>query len=884
VSEDNFLTKALIGTDLTRRSFLKWSAALGGAVAATGALNYGLKAADAAAAAATGEGKWVAVSCWHNCGGRCANYAYVVDGVVTKQKTDDTHPDSPDFPQQRGCARGRSQRHQVFGADRLKYPMKRKNWAPGGGDKSLRGRDEWVRISWDEALNIVSSEIKRIKEKYGNTSIFVPGGSEIGRPLAMYGGYVPSYGTTSGGTLHSDKTTVLGYTAYTDVMMNDRMNHRQTTLFVHFGMNSTSSSGGNPTFNHLQNKKGGAKIIYIDPFYTDSAQILADEWIPIRPGTDHAMVLGMAYTLLTEDNPKTNPLIDWDFLNRCTLGFDAEHMPTGANPKENFKDYVLGTYDGQPKTPAWASEICGVDPQRIHDLALEIAVTKNVGLGMSSSTARVMNADSWPQMFYTFGAMSGHIGKSGSFAADGYYHSNFSGLSCSPSLVSSGSSGAPGGAANPVDGGSADVWTVLPKIPGTRLNHVWMWDAIVQGKYQAAKGEWKDINIQLIYHGGSAKLQTADGMTKGIEAHRKVEFVVSHSQILTTNSKYADVVLPVTTNWEREGGAVSGANREIGFFWGSQVTPPLFEAKDDMWIAAEIGKRLGLDATKIETMPAKQQVFNQIAGAKVLKEDGKTQETLVTITDADIAEWGVTGKAQTGRIPIKQLQQNGFYQVPRKPGDNYEFIAMKSFRDDPVKNPLPTKSGRLNIHSQTLADIIDSRGWSQIKPYPAYNPAKEGYEASFKDWKNKIKGDYPLQNFNIHYYRRSHSVFDNIRQLRRAFPHEFYMNTLDAAERGINHGDIVLIRSMHGKSIRPVYVTDRIMPGVVTVPHGAWVEMDEATGIDKAGADNILAGPVATGQGVSGWNTCLVQVEKYTGSVELKPDFTWPQRIPLKGA
>ena len=888
MSEQNFLTRVLTDAVLSRRSFLKWSAVLGGTAAlAANGLNVGLQKTASAApeAAAPSTGKWIAASCWHNCGGRCANYAYVVDGVVTKQKTDDTHPDSPDFPQQRGCARGRSQRHQVFGADRLKYPMKRKNWAPGGGKKELRGRDEWVRISWDEALDLVAGEIKRIKEKYGNAAIFVPGGSEIGRALTLYGGYVPSYGTTSGGTLHASKRSVLGYAAYTYVMMNDRMNHRQTSLFVHWGMNSTSSSAGNPTFNHLQNKKNGAKIIYIDPFYTDAAQVLADEWIPIRPGTDHAMVLGMAYTLLTEDNPKTNPLIDWDFLNRCTIGFDKDHMPAGADPKENFKDYVLGTYDGQPKTPEWASEICGVDPQRIRALALEIARTKSVGLGMASSTARVQNADSWPQMFYTFGAMSGHIGKSGSFTADGYYHSNFSGLSGGTALVSSGSGGLPSVGANPLEEKSADVWTVLPKIPGTRLNHVWMWDAIVQGKYQAAKGEWKNLNIQLIYHGGNAKLQTADGMTKGIEAHRKVEFVVSHSQILTTNSKYADVVLPVTTNWERAG-AITGANREIGFFWGSQVSQPLFEAKDDIWIAAEIGKRLGVDAAKINPMTTAQQVYNQIMGAKVLKDDGKTQENLVTITDKDVAalaEQGVVVKAQTGRVPIFELKENGFYQVPRKPGDNYEFVAMKTFRDDPEKNKLPTQSGKLEIHCQTLADIIDSRGWSQIKPYPAYNPAKEGYEATFKDWKNKIKGDYPLQNYNIHYYRRSHSVFDNIPQLRRAFPHEFFMNTLDAAERGIKHGDIVLIRSRHGQAIRPVYVTDRMMPGVVTVPHGAWVEMDEASGIDKAGADNIIAGSVATGQGVSGWNSCNVQVEKYTGAIELKPDYMWPQRIPLKG-
>src|SRR5690606_1818555 len=103
----------------------------------------------------------------------------------------------------------------------------------------------------------------------------------------------------------------------------------------------------------------------------------------------------------------------WDFLNRCTVGFDAEHMPPGADPKDNFKDYVLGTYDGTPKTPEWASEICGVDPDRIRALAREIGSTKRVALLTAWAPARIHNGDSWPQMFMTLGCMTGHIGQPG---------------------------------------------------------------------------------------------------------------------------------------------------------------------------------------------------------------------------------------------------------------------------------------------------------------------------------------------------------------------------------------------------------------------------------------------------------------------------------------
>ncbi|HKJ27004.1 MAG TPA: molybdopterin-dependent oxidoreductase [Anaerolineales bacterium] len=885
MTEKNFLNKALNDTLLTRRSFLKWSAALGGTAAIAGGLNYGLTAAKNAAA--SDEGEWINAACWHNCGGRCPNYALVKDGVVVRQKTDDFKADSPDTPQQRGCARGRSQRHQCFGADRIKYPMKRKNWEPGGGKKELRGQDEWVRISWDEALDIVASELQRIKDKYGNEGIFSPGGGEIGRTLTLFGGFVARQGSTSGGTLHLSKNTTLGIGTYTNVLMNDRMDHRNTDLFVHFGCNSISASGGNPTYNHLQNMRQGAKCIVIDPFYNDSIMVLADEWVPCRPGTDASLVLGMSYVLITQDDPDTNPLIDWDFLNRCTLGFDENNMPEGADPKENFVDYVLGTYDGVPKTPEWASEICGVPPERIESLAIEIASTKNVGLGMSSATCRIMNADSWPQLFYTFGAMTGHIGKPGSFATDGYYHQNFSGVRTGPNLVSMGGSGVSGVGRNPLQGESANAFTALPEVPGIQLFEPQMWKAIATGKYQKGKDDIRDLNVQCIYHGGGAKLQTADAQVWGIEAHRKVEFVVSQSHFLTTNSKYSDIVLPATTQWERFG-TLSSANREIGFIWAQQITEPLFEAKDDIWMAAEIGKRLGLDPEMIDPVPLKQQVFNRLAGAKVMKDDvpySKSEyEPLLTITQDDIDEWDVEGEPQTGRITLKEFKKTGFYQVPRSPGDNFEYVGLKDFREDPEANPLNTTTGKIMIHNQWAADVVEQRGWSEIPPYPSYNPPQEGYEATFEDWDNKVKGEYPLQNYNIHYFRRSHSIFDNIQQLRRAFPHEFFMNPVDAEERGIEHGDIVLISSRHGQVIRPVALTPRIMPGVVTVPHGAWAEVDEESKIDKAGSDNYLHGAVPTGQGVSGWNSLNVQVEKYDGPIELLPDYKWPQRIPIEEA
>lgn len=846
---------------MSRRSFLGLSAtAVAGAAAAITLPGCGLikTSSDQISRLAGKEGEWKPAACWHNCGGRCLNKAYVVEGVVVRQKTDDTHPDSPDFPQQRGCVRGRSQRMQVFAPDRLKYPMKRKNWEPGGGNKELRGQDEWVRISWDEALDTIASETKRIQQKYGKRSIFLTNGNEVGRTLSLAGGYVTNYGTTSWGSWRWGPEKFGMAEGFMEQSINDRFDLRNSQLIVITGGNSAWSAGGNPTYHYLQAKKAGAKFVFIDPSYTDSAELLADQWIPIHPATDHAFFLGMAHTLLTEDNPSSNPLIDWDFLNRCTVGFDADHMPEGADPQENFKDYVLGTYDHEPKTAEWAAAICGVEAETIKKLARDIAKTERVALLTAWAPARTHNSDSWPQMFMTFGAMTGNMGKSGCMTGVSCHFATANG---GPSLVTAGGDGLPK-LNNPVSDNMCDSE---------------MWSAIINGKYTAGYQDVRDINIQMIYHGGGALLQTRSAQTTGIEAHRKVEFVVSQGHFLTTNAKYSDIVLPATTEWERPGGFVSSCNREMLIYY-TNITKPLYEAKSDQWIAAELGKRLGLKGEDVYPINENQQLLNKLAGAQVVKTDGSGMENLVTLTADDIKELGAKGEPQQGRITFQELKKKGIYQVERKAGDNLGFIAYKEFRADPAGNPLKTDSGKLEIHSKALADLIKSKGFTQVKPIPTYNPAVEGYEATFKDFKNKVKGEYPLQVINPHYLRRSHTIFNNIPWLREAWPNPVFLAAKDAAERNIKTGDTVLIRSKHGKTLRKAKVVETLIPGVVGLPHGAWVEMDEKNQVDKAGSDNMLTGPIPTGQGIGAWNSTIAQVEKWTGD-PLKDDVKWPLRI-----
>ncbi|MEQ6378273.1 molybdopterin-dependent oxidoreductase [Bacillaceae bacterium S4-13-56] len=840
---------------MSRRSFIGWSSAL----AATAAIpvSRGLVKAEGSNDVESGseEEVWKTAACWHNCGGRCLNKVLVKDGVVIRQKTDDTHPDSPDFPQQRGCLRGRSQRQQVFGPDRLKYPMKRKNWEPGGGKKELRGKDQWVRISWDEALDIVSSETKRISEKYGNESIWATGGGEITKVLSTTGGCTTDWGTTSLGAW----TFVPGMIGvnWWGTGINDRFDIKNSQLIVLWGTNPAWSSAGNPAYHFLQAKKAGARFISIDPFYNPTASLVDADWVPIRPGTDHALALGIMHTLLEEDDPTTNPLVDWEFLTKYSIGFDEEHMPKGADPKENFKDYILGTYDGQPKTADWASEISGVKPTRIRELAREIGGTNRVALLTGWAPARINEGEGWVHSFATLGIMTGHMGKSGSMTGVSCHQQAANG---GPSLLKAGGTGYPSPPTNPVT---------------HRINHNEIFQAVLDGKfYQQDEGERK-INIQMMYHQFNATMQTRIDITSGIEAARKVEFVVSNAYVLNTNAKYSDVVLPVTTEWEREGGLLTG-NQEM-IIVHTKITEPLYEAKSDIWIASELMKKLGKDSKELYPFDEKQAFFNQLAQTQVIDKQGVNFEPLLTITAKDIAEWGVEGKPQKGRISLQEFIDKGIYQIERKPNDQYSYIAYQDFIEDPENNPLSTESGKFEIYCNTIAEN-SKKNWTEQSPIAKYIPKPQGYEDTFSNWEAKKKGKYPFQVYNPHYLRRSHSTFDNVQWLREAWPNPVFLNASDAKKLGIRDGDTVLLSNNYGKVLRPAKLTETMMPGVIGLPHGAWVEMDEELGVDKAGADNMLCGPNATGFGTSGWNTAVCNLEKWTGE-PLEEDVKWEQRI-----
>ena len=297
------------------------------------------------------------------------NQVLVKDGVVIRQKTDDTHADSILFPQQRGCLRGRSLVEFEQGADRMKYPLKRKSWKPGDPHGELRGKEGYERISWDEAIGYVADELKKAYENYGPRSVYVPtslSGSRFayGPLLNACGGYLNISDTVSYGTYTLD-TDMLGIAWGSECGVTDRIDMIENSdVVVLYAQNPAWGANGNPPYNFRAAHENGAQFVYVGPELNASAAMLDAHWVPVKPGSDTAFLIGVAGEMLKLDDEKGG-IIDWDFLHKYCIGFDDESMPEGAETKENFKGYLEGKYDGVVKDAAWASAICGTPEDEI---------------------------------------------------------------------------------------------------------------------------------------------------------------------------------------------------------------------------------------------------------------------------------------------------------------------------------------------------------------------------------------------------------------------------------------------------------------------------------------------------------------------------------------
>lgn len=722
-----------------------------------------------------GDIEIINTGCSHDCGGRCVLKVHVRDGRIMRIESD-----TDEGVQFRACLRGRSYRQRLYHEERLLYPLRR---------TGERGEGKFERISWEEALGAIATELKRVKQTHGNQAIFYIGYSgghgqlhgmrAVNRLLNKFGGSTKTWGGASheGGIFASMATYGTISTGHTrDDLPNSR-------LIIMWGWNPAETIWDTNTASHLlEAREKGVRIVSVDPRLTSSTATFAHQWIPIKPCTDTSALIAMAYVMIDEG------LYDHKFLDRYTVGFDR------------YNAYVLGEEDGIPKDPRWAEAICGIPAEILTQLARDYATSKPAALIAGWGPGRTAYGEQYHRAAMVLAAMAGNIGIHGGNAAGferSYGSRNMKGFSAGKNPLE-------------VNGPVRKDALLLPggtNPTAVRVHVSKTWDALLRGKSGGYPADYK-----LLYVTNGNPLNQFPHTNKGVEALKKMEFVVVHEQFMTATARYADILLPVNTILERNDIAQPWLSAPYYIFLNKAVES-LGESKSDFAIASDLAPLLG------------------IHDYSPLDEEGWLRRSVES--EPEIGDYQQFKKAGKHIVKLKEPH-----------------VSFKAQIEDPDNNPFPTPSGKIEIFSELLGDMNNP----YIPPVPKYIEPPEGpYDP--------MGEEFPLQLITTHFRRRVHSIFENIPWLRELEPDALWINPVDAGPRSIKDGDAIKVYNSRGVVAARAKVTERIMPGVVNMQEGAWYNPDNE-GVDRGGCANVLTLDAHSPGGAFISNTCLVQVER----------------------
>ena len=455
-------------------------------------------------------------------------------------------------------------------------PVVRESYLATGikSDRAARGAEPFIRVSWEHALDLVANEIERVKRDYGNTAIFAGsyGWASAGRVhhprtllkrlLNLHGGFTDHVLDYSRGAALVIVPRVVGtedpvgihLTAWDSIIDHSKM------ILCFGGMspkNFQIDAGGMGI--HRSNdwmgriRASGIEVIHVSPLRSDLSEALDSHWLPIRPNTDTAMMLGMAHTLYSED------LHDREFLQRCCCGFDV------------FARYLSGESDGIPKSAEWAATICEIAADTIRDLARRAAACRTM-VTLAYSLQRGDHGEQPIWMGITLAAMLGQIGLPGGGFGVGYGSMGTKGMRRAPASLRAVPTGT-----NPT--GSF--------IPVSRIADM----LLSPGEPYDFNGQRRTYpDIRMVMWGGGNPFHHHQDINKLLQAWRKPETVVVQETFWAPIARFADIVLPATTTLERN---------DIGAGWWDNVVyamqqalPPVGDARSDFEIIAALADRL----------------------------------------------------------------------------------------------------------------------------------------------------------------------------------------------------------------------------------------------------------------------------------------------------
>jgi trimethylamine-N-oxide reductase (cytochrome c) len=810
--------------ELNRRAFLRYGAALGAlGFAAPSLLASGARAATApdgevltgshwgAFRAKVEGGRWVSMKPWE----KDPAPSHQLPGVMDS----------------------------VYSPTRIQFPVVRRAYLEKGpgADPDSRGTGDFVRVSWDQAIDLVAKELTRVEKTYGPAATFAgsygwmsPGRlhncqSLLRRMMNLKGNFVNASGDYSTGAAQIIMPHVLGTLEVYEQQTTWPIVVDKTELMVFWGADpvktnqiawSIGDHGGYEGMKALKAK--GTKVICIDPVKTGTAELFGAEWIAPRPQTDVAMMLGIAHTLVAEK------LHDEKFLKDYTTGFDK------------FLPYLMGDTDKTPKTAEWAAAICEVPADTIKDLARRFAKNRTMlaaGWGMQ----RQQYGEQRHWMLVTLASMLGQIGLPGGGFGFSYHYANGGSPSADAPVLTGISDGGKAKEGQPwmTENGAASI-------PCARVVDMLM----NPGKdfdFNGTKAKYPDVKMAY-WVGGNPFVHHQD-RNRMVAAWKKLDTFIVQDFQWTPTARFADIVLPATTSYERNDIDSVGDYANSAIVAMKKVVDPVFESKTDYDIFAAIAEKLGK--------------------GKEFTEGKSEMDWIKSFYDAALTQ----AKAKKIDMPEFDAFWNGAGVVEFPITTGKSFVRYASFREDPLLNPLGTPSGKIEIYSKN----IEKMGYDDCGPHPMWYEPTERLGGPTTKYKLHVVASHPMSRLH------SQLCGTKLRETYAIAGHEpCWINPKDAAARGIADGDVVRVFNDRGQILAGAKVTEAMRPGVVQVYEGGWydpAEPGKAGTLCKYGDVNNLSMDVGTSKLAQGncGQSIVGEVEKYTGPAVTVDVFTAPK-------
>lgn len=749
---------------------------------------------------APGETRVVRTTDSPNCTGACGWLATVVDDVIVDLKPAADYPCAEYNP--RGCLRGMSMTHMIYGPDRVKKPMIR------AGE---RGEGKWREVSWDEALDFIAAKMIHIRDTYGPESMllfnqvvgtgYVQKGAQV-RMAALLG---MSFATAY--DFNGDISMGFTHTMGIDCVECETKSWGYAKTAILWSSNVFQTRIPDAQFlTRVAKQRNNCRIIVIDPRCSQTAKG-ADLWVPIHPGTDGLLALSMCYTVLE------GGWVDWEFLRTYTdcatlvredsgdrlrasdlgMGSDMEFLvwdetadgfaklpaetltlPEGMKP--SLQGARTAQIDGRPVTvtpvfqiledrimrdeykPENVAKETDIPAGTIREIAREYALNRPSSIIIGMGINHRLHGDLAIRSILLLSALVGAHGKPGESVSiySGQHHFRLD---------------------------VSKWWFPEGKRPNGVPMHYFVLGQPTETINPKIKFPKSGFKALFVSHGNPLVTEFSEPLKDAID---KLELFVTIDFSMSPTCEYSDVVLPAPTFWEKQ--ELVGTSCHPYLQIQQEVVRPQYDSRTELWMVQELMKRV--DST-------------------LSKQLDLTEPEIIDLMLAN-------GGKEVAGITYEQLQKGPVRLKVHDPevGCDEQFLEHKPF--PPRAYPFPDgvqreflKTGRMEFYKEE--NIFKEIG----EELPTYKPAFSHLPES--DQKLPLCIVTPHSKWRVHSTHSNNRVLLNLN--RKAVVE---INPIDAAKRGIRDGDPVEIFNDNGSYKLWALLTEAIKPGVLCVDHGWW--------------------------------------------------------------